>query len=99
MEIKKEQNGTALILSLAGRLDAMTAPELERVVKSELSGITDLTLDFASLDYIASAGLRVLLATQKTMKKQGQMKLVHVNPDVKEVLEMTGFIQFLTVEE
>ncbi|MBR3457371.1 MAG: STAS domain-containing protein [Selenomonadaceae bacterium] len=99
MEIKKEQNGTALTLSLAGRLDAMTAPELETVVKSGLSGITDLTLDFASLDYIASAGLRVLLATQKIMKKQGKMKLVHVNPDVKEVLEMTGFIQFLTVEE
>ena len=99
MEIKKEQNGTALTLSLAGRLDAMTAPELETVVKSGLSGITDLTLDFASLDYIASAGLRVLLATQKIMKKQGKMKLVHVNQDVKEVLEMTGFIQFLTVEE
>ena len=70
MEIKKELNGTALTLSLSGRLDAVTAPDLDKVVQNDLTGITDLTLDFSELVYVASAGLRVLLLAQKRMKKQ-----------------------------
>ncbi|MBQ1920547.1 MAG: STAS domain-containing protein [Selenomonas sp.] len=99
MEIKKELNGTALTLFLSGRLDAVTAPDLDKVVQNDLTGITDLTLDFSELVYVASAGLRVLLLAQKRMKKQGSMKLTHVNEDVKDVLDMTGFIDFLTIEE
>lgn len=99
MDIKKEQNGSVLTLSLTGRLDAVTAPELDKVVQNELAGITELTFDFAELVYVASAGLRVLLLAQKRMKKQGMMKLVHVSPDVRDVLEMTGFVDFLTIEE
>ena len=99
MEIKKEQNGSVLKLALVGRLDAVTAPELDKVVQNELAGVTDLAFDFSELVYVASAGLRVLLLAQKRMKKQGSMKLTHVNSDVKDVLEMTGFIDFLTIEE
>ena len=99
MEIKKEQNGSVLKISLSGRLDAVTAPDLDKVVQNELAGITELTLDFTDLVYVASAGLRVLLLAQKRMKKQGFMKLTHVNKDVKDVLEMTGFIDFLTIED
>ncbi|MBE6085021.1 MAG: STAS domain-containing protein [Selenomonas ruminantium] len=99
MEIKKEQNGPVLKISLSGRLDAVTAPDLDKVVQNELTGITELTLDFTDLVYVASAGLRVLLLAQKRMKKQGFMKLTHVNKDVKDVLEMTGFIDFLTIED
>ncbi|SHK65664.1 anti-sigma B factor antagonist [Selenomonas ruminantium] len=99
MEIKKEQNGASLTLALTGRLDAVSAPDLDKVVQNELGGITELTFDFTELVYVASAGLRVLLLAQKRMKKQGMMKLIHVSPDVKDVLEMTGFIDFLTIEE
>ncbi|SDZ72889.1 MULTISPECIES: STAS domain-containing protein [Selenomonas] len=99
MEIKKEQNGPVLKISLSGRLDAVTAPDLDKVVQNELAGVTELTLDFTDLVYVASAGLRVLLLAQKRMKKQGFMKLTHVNKDVKDVLEMTGFIDFLTIED
>ena len=99
MEIKKEQNGPVLKISLSGRLDAVTAPDLDKVVQNELAGVTELTLDFTDLVYVASAGLRVLLLAQKRMKKPGFMKLTHVNKDVKDVLEMTGFIDFLTIED
>ena len=99
MEIKKEQNGSVMKIALVGRLDAVTAPDLDKVVQNELTGITDLTLDFGELVYVASAGLRVLLLAQKRMKKQGSMKLVHVSSDVKDVLEMTGVIDFLTIED
>lgn len=99
MEIRKEQSGDSLTIALAGRLDAVTAPELDKVIQSSLDGIKNLVFDCKELVYIASAGLRVLLVAQKRMKKQGDMKLVHVSKDVKDVLEMTGFIDFLTVEE
>ena len=99
MDIKKEQNGPVLKTSVSGRLDAVTAPDLDKVVQNELAGVTELTLDFTDLVYVASAGLRVLLLAQKRMKKQGFMKLTHVNKDVKDVLEMTGFIDFLTIED
>lgn len=99
MEIKKDLKGDALVISLSGRLDAVTAQDLEKVISSSLDGIKDLAFDLKDLSYIASAGLRTLLVAQKRMKKQGEMRLRHVNRDVKEVLEMTGFIDFLTIEE
>ncbi|MBR4384671.1 MAG: STAS domain-containing protein [Selenomonadaceae bacterium] len=98
MEIKKELNGTALTVQVIGRLDAGSAPELTKFLNAELDGITDLTFDFAELQYIASAGLRVLLVAQKRMNKQGSMKLIHVSETVMEVLDMTGFAGLMTIE-
>ena len=99
MEIVKNQNGTALELKLTGRLDTMTAPQLEEEIRTSLDGVTDLTLDFEALEYISSAGLRVLLTTQKTMNKQGKMALKNVNADIMDVFEITGFLDVLTIEE
>lgn len=98
MEIKKEQTGANLTIFLEGRLDATTAPTLDKEVNSSLDGVTNLVFDFSKLAYIASAGLRTLLVAQKRMKKQGSMKIIHVSKDVNDVLEMTGFVDFLTVE-
>ncbi|MBQ0010118.1 MAG: STAS domain-containing protein [Ruminococcus sp.] len=98
MEIKKTQNGAALDVAVAGRLDTTTAPQLEAELKGSLDGITALTLDFAGLEYISSAGLRVLLATQKVMNTQGKMVIRNVNDDIKEVFEITGFCDILTIE-
>lgn len=98
MEIKKTNNGEQLIFALSGRLDTTTAPELEAEVNASLIGVTDFVLDFKELEYISSAGLRVLLAAQKIMNKQGSMKLINVNDDIKEVFDITGFADILTVE-
>ena len=98
MTINKNQNGTALTIALEGRLDTTTAPQLEQELKTSLDGITDLTLDFTSLDYISSAGLRVLLSAHKTMAGKGGMKVTHVNEVVQEVFEVTGFSDILTIE-
>ena len=99
MEIKKELNSESLTIALSGRLDAVTAPQLEKELGSSLDGIKNLTFDFAQLEYIASAGLRVLLVAQKRMNKQGKMSIKNVSEEVKEVLDMTGFINFLQIEE
>ncbi len=98
MEIIKNRVDNNLDLALIGRLDTTTAPELETVVKENVEGVTALTLDFAKLEYISSAGLRILLATQKTMNKQGTMVIHNVNADIMEVFEITGFSDILTVE-
>ena len=98
MTIAKHQNGTNLEIALEGRLDTLTAPELEAALKQSMSGIESLTLDFEKLDYISSAGLRVLLSTQKVMNQQGSMKLCHVNESIMEILEVTGFVDILTIE-
>lgn len=98
MDIRKEQQDGKMVLALAGRLDAMSAPGLDKMLQEELEGVMELVFDFADLVYIASAGLRTLLAAQKRMSKQGSMKLVNVSQDVKDVLTMTGFIDFLTLE-
>lgn len=98
MTITKEAAGTALTLSLQGRLDTGTAPQLEAALKESMDGVTDLTLDFAELEYISSAGLRVLLSAQKVMKKQGSMVIRHVNETIMEVFEVTGFSDFLTIQ-
>ena len=90
----KKQSGNDLNIALIGRLDAATAPALEKELNASLSDIKNLTLDFRDLEYIASAGLRVLLVAQKCMNKQGAMIIKNVSEDVKEVLDMTGFINF-----
>ena len=98
MTITKTQNGTALTVALEGRLDTTTAPDLEKALRDSLNGVTNLTLDFARLEYISSAGLRVLLSTHKAMAGKGGMKVTHVNEIVNEVFEVTGFADILTIE-
>lgn len=98
MTITKNKNDNFLTLKLEGRLDTTTAPQLENELSENLNGVTELTIDFAELSYISSAGLRVLLATQKRMNKQGSMKLINVNEIVMEVFEITGFVDILTIE-
>lgn len=98
MVINKKQDGSALVVALEGRLDTTTAPELEQELKSSLDGITDLTLDMTNLDYISSAGLRVLLSAHKIMLKQGKMKVTNASEIVREVFEVTGFSDILTIE-
>lgn len=99
MDILKEQQGSDLTVRLKGRLDTNTAPQLERELKSALAGVEELTLDFEALDYVSSAGLRVILGAQKQMNRQGGMVIRHVNDDVMEVFEMTGFVDILTIED
>ena len=98
MNIIKNQNGGSLTIALEGRLDTTTAPELEQEIKSSLGGVTELIMDFAKLDYISSAGLRVLLSAQKKMTRQGSMKVIHANEMVMEVFEVTGFADILNIE-
>ena len=98
MTINKTSNGTNLIIALEGRLDTTTAPQLETEVKSTLSNVKDLTFDFSRLDYISSAGLRVLLSAQKVMNKQGNMRITNVNETIMEVFDVTGFVDILTIE-
>ncbi len=100
MEIRREKNGNALTLHLIGRLAVKEAKELDQVVRSELAGVTDLTFDLAELSYIASAGLRVLLIAQDMMDDAGgSMKLLHVNATVLSVLNLTGFSEFIKIED
>lgn len=97
MTIKKELNGKELAVALEGRLDTITAPELETELKGSLDGVEKLTLDFSKLEYISSAGLRVLLSTQKRMKTQGDMTVSNVNETIMEIFEVTGFNDILTI--
>lgn len=98
MTINKNVTGTTLKVEVEGRLDTMTAPELEKALKDSIEGVTELVLDFAALEYVSSAGLRVLLSAQKIMNKQGSMVIRHVCETVMEVFEVTGFSDILTVE-
>ena len=98
MEITKNLNGSQLELALAGRLDTTTAPQLDQELTASLNGVTKLVFDFAALEYISSAGLRVILSAQKTMNKQGEMSIRNVNADIMEVFEITGFNDILTIE-
>ena len=97
MKVTLDKNGSTLKVSVSGRLDTTTAPELEKTLGSQLEGIESLTLDFGDLAYISSAGLRVLLALQKTMNRQGQMVVTHVNDNLMEVFDVTGFVDMLTI--
>lgn len=98
MEINKKVDGQKLELALTGRLDTTTAPMLESEVNASCDGITELVYDFTNLDYVSSAGLRVLLASQKIMNKQGSMVVRNVKPEIMEVFELTGFTDILTIE-
>ena len=94
---KNIENGKA-VFALEGRLDTVTAPGLEQTLKESLHGVSDLTFDFEGLEYISSAGLRVLLTAQKAMTGNGEMKIVHVNDIVAEVFEVTGFSEILNIQ-
>ena len=98
MNITEKSNGNQLCISLEGRLDTTTAPELEKVLSGSLEGVTELTFDMGALDYLSSAGLRILLGTQKRMNKQGSMRVVKVNETIMEIFEVTGFADILTIE-
>ncbi len=98
LNINKTVENEKTVYMLEGRLDTVTAPDLEKELKASLDGVKELVLDFEKLEYISSAGLRVLLAAQKTMTKQGEMKLIHVNETIMEIFEVTGFSDILTIE-
>ena len=97
MTISNTMNSNELTVSLSGRLDTTTAPQLEAELKTSLTGVNSLIMDFAELEYISSAGLRVLLSAQKVMNKQGIMVIRHANETILEVFEVTGFTDILTV--
>lgn len=97
MEIIKNINGNVCNVALEGRLDTTTAPQLEAELKTSLNGISELVFDFSKLEYISSAGLRVLLSAQKVMNAQGSMKITNVAPEILEVFEITGFTDILTI--
>ena len=98
MTIEKNVNGTELTIAITGRLDTTTAPQLEAEFKQNIAGVEKLVLDFAALEYLSSAGLRVLLAAQKVMNKQGEMIVKNVNETINEIFEVTGFVDILTIE-
>ncbi len=98
MTIEKLENGKELTMLLTGWLDTTTAPQLEGELKNGLDGVESLVLDFKELEYLSSAGLRILLAAQKTMNKQGKMVIRNVNEVIQEVFEVTGFADILTIE-
>ena len=98
MTINQKLNGTELVVQVEGRLDTSTAPQLEKELKASLTAITSLVLDFSGLEYISSAGLRVLLSAQKVMNRQGSMVIRNVNESVNEVFEITGFSDILNIE-
>ncbi len=98
LNINKNLENTTLTVELTGRLDTTTAPRLEGELKDALPGVGALVLDLEKLEYISSAGLRVLLSAQKIMNKQGKMKLIHVNDTIHEIFDVTGFSDILTIE-
>ena len=98
MIITKNMDGETLTFTLEGRLDTTTSPQLEAELKQSVGGVTELIFDFSGVEYISSAGLRVLLAAQKVMNRQGSMKLTGVRPEINEIFEITGFSDILTIE-
>ncbi len=98
MTIKSKKDAGKLTLTVTGRLDTSTAPELEETLKESYGGVTELVFDFEKLEYISSAGLRLLLSAQKTMNKQGSMKVINVGEEIMEIFEITGFSDILTIE-
>ncbi len=97
MDITKNKDGGKLEIKVSGRLDTTTAPQLDGEIKESVDGVTELIFDLEDLEYISSAGLRVLLASQKTMNKQGEMKVTAVSEPVMEIFEVTGFSEILTI--
>ena len=98
MKVDKKTNGKKLTVAIEGRVDTTTAPELEKEIKGSIENISDLVLDFEKVEYISSAGLRVLLSTQKIMNRQGEMSLINVSSDIMEILDVTGFSDILTIK-
>lgn len=98
MQISKEKNGGVLTVSVSGRVDTATAPELEKFITENVDGVAELILDLSEMSYTSSAGLRVILKAQKMMNKQGSMKVTGVQSDVLEIFDMTGFSDILTIE-
>lgn len=98
MNITKLFEGDKLTIKIEGRLDTTTAPELENELDSSMEGIKELILDISALDYMSSAGLRVLLSAQKTMNKQGSMTVKNANATIMEIFEVTGFVDILNIE-
>lgn len=98
MNINKQENGTELIISLEGRLDTATSPQLEAELRESVDNKSALIFDFAGVEYVSSAGLRVLLSARKIMKEKGKMKLKNVSETVMEVFEITGFCDILDIE-
>ena len=97
MTLNKAKNGKELTISIAGRVDTVTSPELEKLIQSEIGDIESLVLDLKEMDYISSAGLRVLLAAHKTMSKKNGMKVKNAGADVMEIFEVTGFSDILDI--
>jgi anti-sigma B factor antagonist len=98
LNINKNKEGSKLTVAVEGRLDTTTAPELEASLKEDIEGVEELVIDLANLEYISSAGLRVLLAAQKIMMKQGKMVVTNPNDVISEIFEVTGFRDILTIE-
>lgn len=98
MNVVKTQNGSELLMEIEGGIDTTTAPELNEILNNSLDSIDSLILDFKKVDYISSAGLRVLLVTFKEMSKKGGMIIRHVNENVMDIFQMTGFVNILTIE-
>ena len=99
MEIKSLRTGSELVYALEGRLDTITAPQFEAEINKGLDGVTSLIIDLKKLDYISSAGLRVLLKAQKIMTKQGSMTVKNLSQELKDIFEVTGFSDILNIEE
>ena len=98
MTIEIKRNTDKTVIELVGRLDTTTAPALDKTISNDIEGTKTLILDFKNLEYISSAGLRVVLGAQKKMQKLGSMKVINVYEEVMEVFEMTGFADILTIE-
>ena len=98
MTIEMKKEAKKLTLKIAGRLDTTSAPEMEKAVKENIGGIEELVIDLGQLEYISSAGLRVLLSAQKTMNGQGSMKVINVSDTIMEIFEITGFNEIMTIE-
>ena len=98
MQISTEKENSKLTVTVSGRIDTVTAPELEKYVLDHMEGITEMALDLADVEYVSSAGLRALLQIHKDMSKQGQLKLLNINTAVKEIFGMVGFLRIFTIE-
>lgn len=98
LNILKTQNGEVLTLDLEGRLDTTSAPDLEAVIKSDLTGVKELILEVKNLEYISSAGLRTFLSAQKIMNRQGNMTVMHPSEEVQEIFDVTGFSDILNIQ-
>lgn len=98
MTITMNHDGGKLTVALEGRLDTSTSPQLEAELRASVNGVKELTFDLEKLDYVSSAGLRVLLAAQKVMNRQGGMKVTNVKPEIMEIFEVTGFVDILKIE-